>query len=337
MMDQIDIQRQIELPWFNNSQKNLFEAYDNERLPHGIIIAAPNGSGKREFSNQFIKSILCEASKLKLNKFCGQCKSCRLFDAQTHPDFYLLDRLTDNKGKQKKSIGIDQVRNLTEKLSEMSQLSGWRVALIASVSALTRASFNALLKTLEEPGQNTLLILLSDNLQTIPATVKSRCRIIQPELKTSTLKHWLISQTEVNEAIAVQALNSCFNAPLKAKDFIQNNGINIEKAFYQLCDQLLLNQIAPHELNEKSGLDIDVIWRLLANYFYQVEKDILTGGGLQVYHVLPLKLPFQLYTKVLEVNRAQLAGSNLQLNLQLQAILIQWFEVGRKIAHISNS
>jgi DNA polymerase-3 subunit delta' len=337
MNEVINNKSNINLPWFDDSQNSLFEAYNNNRLPHGIIIAAAKGSGKREFSDHLIKSLLCETSRNELNNFCSQCKSCLLFDSKSHPDFYLLECLVDNKGKQKKSIGIDQVRSLTHKLGDMSQLGGWRIALIASVSALTTASFNALLKTLEEPGQKTLLLLQSDNLQTIPATVKSRCRIIQPELKSQVLQDWLINQTGVDKQQASQALKSCFNAPLKAKDFIQNDGLRLENRFYELCDQLLLNQIAPHELVDKSEIEIETVLSLLSNYYYQVEKAILMGTGLPQYQALPTKLPFQLYAKVLELNRAQIAGSNLQPNLQLQAILIQWFEIGRKIAHLSNA
>lgn len=324
-----------ELPWFKQNLFTLTQAYDNKRLPHGMVIAAPAGSGKRFFANQLIKSLICDTSRDKLQAFCGNCKSCLLFDADTHPDFYLLDRLTDNKGKQKKSIGIDQVRHLTSKLADMPQLGGWRVALITSVSALTTASFNALLKTLEEPGNNTLLVLLADNLQTIPATVKSRCRIIQPELRPDMLRTWLINVSNKSTMDVEHALKSCFNAPLKAKDFLLNGGLEQEQRFYQLCDQLLANKITPQELIEKSEIDGEQLWILLAGYYYHVEQSILIDDKTNQYQHLPTKLPFQLYAKVIEYNRAQFSGSNLQSNLQIQTILIQWFEIGRKILNES--
>jgi len=326
-----------QLPWFDNCQSTLIQAYNNQRLPHGIVIAAPNGSGKHLFAKTFIKSLMCKQTNSSFQHFCGQCQTCLLIEADTHPDFYLLDRLTDNKGKQKKSIGIDQVRNLTRKLVEMPQLGGWRVALVLSVSDLTTASFNALLKTLEEPGQKTLLLLLTDNLHTIPATVKSRCQIVQPELKTEILAPWLIQQTNKDENLILSALKSCFNAPIKTKYYLENNGYEIEQNFNQSCDQVLTNQITPQELIGQSNLALDQICDLLANYYYQVERSILIGSGISQYQQLPKKLPFQLYGKVIEFNRAQFAGSNLQPNLQIQAILIQWFEIGRKISNLSKS
>lgn len=319
-------------PWFEDSFKKLADSYNAGCLAHSLLINAADGCGKIDFATNFIQSLFCENSRELLNQACMTCKSCRLFEAGTHPDFYLTDCLTDSKGKQKKSIGIDQIRTLTTKLSDMAQLGGWRVALIVSVSAMTTASFNALLKTLEEPGQKTLLILLSDNLQRIPATIRSRCQIIQPKLTTDTLQRWLIEQTGQSKTQALDALKSCYNAPLTAKQYIENDGGEKKQQFYQLCDQILLGQTMPQALFELSDIAVDELWRYLAEYFNYVQISILTQQGLPLYQKLPTKLAFQLYHKLIEYNRAQIVGSNLQETLQLQAILIQWFEVGRKIS-----
>ncbi len=324
------------LPWFKACYEKLCLANASDRLAHGILISAPEGSGKRLFADYLIKSLLCENSKKQLAPFCSSCKSCLLIQANSHPDYYLLDCLIDNKGKQKKSIGIDQVRQLTLKLTEMPQLGGWRIALISSVSALTTASFNALLKSLEEPNQKTLLLLLTDNLQTVPATVRSRCQLIQPDLNVEQIKQWLLVHSEKNEVEITQALNSCFNAPLKAIDYLESNTGEKEQSFYLLCDQLLTNQITPQELAEAIPFSVEETWLLFASYIHKVQLAILTGEGIKQYQLLPVKLPSLIYAKIADYHRGQFAGSNLQPNLQLQAILILWFEEGRKITNYIN-
>lgn len=323
-------------PWFRRCFEKLSQAYSSQRLAHGIIISAPAGSGKRGFANYLIKSLLCEKSKNQLSQFCSSCKSCLLIEANSHPDYYLLECLVDNNGKQKKSIGIDQVRHLTQKLAEMPQLGGWRIALITSVSALTTASFNALLKSLEEPHQKTLLLLISDNLQIVPATVRSRCQLIQPDLNIELIKQWLLDNGDSNEARINQALKSCFNAPLKSKEYLVSGGLESEQKFYLLCDQLLTNQITPQDLIEQCSLEPENIWLLFASYIHRVQLAISKGEGIRQYHFLPVKLPFLIYEKIVDYNRAQFAGSNLQANIQLQAILILWFEEGRKILNHIN-
>jgi len=322
-------------PWFEPAQKNLARALQSDRMAHAILITADFGCGKFEFASNLSQRLLCVNQNL-LEPACGQCKSCLLFAAQTHPDFYLIQQLIDNKGKQKRSIGIEQIRLLTDKLADTAQLGGWRIALIASVSAMTTAAYNALLKTLEEPGRNTLLLLLADNAQRVPATIRSRCQVVQPDLNRNKLTDWLVTQSGHSAEAVEQSLNACFDAPLKARSYLETAAYEDEADFYQRCDQILLNDLTPQELLGQSTIEEKVLWQSLTGYFYQVEKARLENSGLSQYQKLPIQLPFELFEKLLEFNRAQLAGSNLQAPLQLQSILIQWYEAGRKIRYYSN-
>lgn len=322
-------------PWFASCYEILTKAYNSQRLPHGLLVNAVSGSGKMSFAQSLAKDILCERSKTCLQSACGSCKSCLLFKANSHPDFYLVERLLDNKGKQKQSIGIDQIRMLNSKLVDTPQLSGWRVALIESVEAMTVASFNALLKTLEEPGRNTLLLLLACNLHQIPATIKSRCQVVQPDLTGEQVKKWLLENSSGVESSVEFAIDSCFNAPLKAKQYLESDAAQAEQQLYQLFDQLLLNLATPQSVLEAFKLEEADIWRILATYFYRVEQARLTGAGLAEYSQLSPRLAFDLYQKTIDYNKAKFSGSNLQSKLQLQSILIQWFESGRKMLYYS--
>lgn len=327
--------------WLKESFAQITRSFDADKLPHGLLLVAPNQSGKSLLAMSLAKSLLCEQSKQQFSQACGECKSCKLIDAQSHPDLSRVDCLVDSKGKQKKSIGIDQIRQLTGKLVETSQLGGWRIAIIMSVEKMTRGAFNALLKTLEEPGDNTLVLLLANSLQQVPATIKSRCQLMQLKLTEKQLVPWLTQAAQCDELTALRALNQCHFAPFAALTYIREGTEKTLETFNQGLNKVLANELTAEEfLNEYSHLD-DTLWIQLAKYFKNVQLSVLKldkdqNSDQNIYQKVPKNIASQLYAQLIEYNRAQCAGSNLQSNLQLEAILIQWFEIGRKIVHYSN-
>ena len=320
--------------WLEEAFKRTKISFDTGKMPHALLLVAPGHSGKKIYAAQLAKSILCHTSTELLNSACGQCKSCLLVDAASHPDLSEIDCLIDNKGKQKKSIGIDQIRQLTGKLVETSQLNGWRIAIIASVEKMTRGAFNAILKTLEEPGDKTLVLMLANSLQQVPATIKSRCQLLRLRLVDQQLSPWLMQQSGCGESEALNALNQCHFAPFAALDYIKDDIANMYQKLNQGLDDILTTELTPSEfLAEYTQLD-DLLWLQIAKYFQNVQLSILKSDR-ETYAKVPKSLATRLYFELVEYNRAQCAGSNLQNNLQLEAILIQWFELGRKIVHYS--
>jgi len=321
--------------WLEESFNQLEKSFNADKLPHGLLLVAPHLSGKSLFASSLAKSLLCEQSGETLSRACGQCKSCLLVDARSHPDLSQIDCLFDNKGKQKKSIGIDQVRQLTNKLVEKPQLGGWRVAVIMSVEKLTRGAFNALLKTLEEPGDKTLLLLLANSLQQVPATIRSRCQLQRLKLTEQNIMPWLTQSANCDESDANNALQNCDFAPFAALDYLTNDTGKTYQALNQALDKILTNDLTAEAfLTEFSDLE-DTLWKQIAKYFQNVQLSVLEFKQ-DNYQKVPIKAASELYSLLVEYNRAQSAGSNLQTNLQLEAILIQWFEIGRKIVHYSN-
>ena len=325
-------------PWFQSIEQQVLKSVNANRLAHGLLLDAPAGSGKLDFARELAQWLLCNQSNDHQVSGCGTCKSCQLFSAESHPDYYLLDRLVDSKGKSKQSIGIDQIRTLTEKLIASPQLSGWRVAVIRSVGDLTSASFNALLKTLEEPGKNTLLILLTHNLQKVPATIKSRCQILKPELSLQSIAGWVKNKfPDVNDQVLKEILKDCDNAPLKAVSLIESEFTAEKSSFYRQMDDLLTNKVTPNEVLNVIELNSN-LWLILSGYFQQKASMKLTTEQAQgILSALDIHFVFELYDQVIAFQKGQFAGSNLQEKLQFQAILIKWYEIGRKLIHISKS
>jgi DNA polymerase-3 subunit delta' len=105
---------------------------------------------------------------------CGQCKGCILRGAGNHPDFF---ELLPEEGKN--SIGVDAAREVSGFLTMTSFAGGYKVALVDPAEIMTVNASNSLLKTLEEPPGNSILILVSEQPAGLPATVRSRCQEIR--------------------------------------------------------------------------------------------------------------------------------------------------------------
>lgn len=326
--------------WLEETMLHIKKAYEQGKIAHGLLVAAPKDSGKNLFATTLASSILCSRTndststpeqKQMLTKACGQCKNCLLIEANNHPDLSIVDCLVDNKGKQKKTIGIDQIRQLTDKLITTPQLGGWRIVIIVSVEKMTRAAFNAILKTLEEPGDKTLLLLLANSTHQVPATIKSRCQLLSLKLSENNVLPWLTKATTASDTEAKHALSETLYAPFAAKNFIENKEDQQNRQFSHDMDAVLQTKLLPQEFISLYSALNDVLWIQMANYFKKTLVSILKSNQ-GMYSKLPKTQVSQLYAELIEYNRAQCSGSNLQVNLQLEAVLIQWFEIGRKIA-----
>lgn len=143
-------------------------------LPHALLLCGPQGLGKRDFLRRFVRGLLCQHPQE--GDACGTCRSCLLFAAGTHPDYVALSYGLRKDGVQRQDIVVDQIRDLSARLATSSQFGGWQVASIDPADAMNAAAANALLKTLEEPASQTMLILVADAPWRMPATIRSRCQ-----------------------------------------------------------------------------------------------------------------------------------------------------------------
>jgi DNA polymerase-3 subunit delta' len=170
-----------------------------ERLPHAVLLHGGRGIGKRHLAMAFGQLLLCEAPRGE--RACGECASCQLMAADNHPDFRWLvpaadmparaDDEADEEseeapapgGRSKKApsreILIDQVRRVGEFLGLSSHRGGRRVVLLAPVEALNGPAANALLKMLEEPPSGAVFLALTDDVDAVMPTIRSRCVLLR--------------------------------------------------------------------------------------------------------------------------------------------------------------
>ena len=155
------------LPWLAPLRARLTAMLAQRRLPHGLLIYGPPGAGQPDIGHWLAGRLFCRGAA---GDACGECADCRLYLAGTHPDFRWIGVLPDRK-----EIGIEQLRSLTEAFSLRSYRGGPKVALIEPAEAMNIKSFNALLKTLEEPPAETYLMLATSRSDRMPRTIASRC------------------------------------------------------------------------------------------------------------------------------------------------------------------
>ena len=201
--------------WQQAVWERLTQLADTQRLPHALLVSGHAGIGKERLASAFAARLLCQAPTGQ--GACGQCKSCSLLGAGSHPDLVVLSPETDAKTeKTAKFIKVDQVRELVGFAEKSAQLGGYRVVIITPAHLLNVQAANALLKTLEEPGSRTLILLVTSQPLSLAATIRSRCQQVAlpiPAEKDSLF--WLSPQLrDENTAKLLMALSD--GAPLAA-------------------------------------------------------------------------------------------------------------------------
>lgn len=173
------------------------------RLPHALLLKGAAGIGKLDLAMDYAQAILCE-SPLENGMACHQCPSCHWFAQESHPDFRLVqpEVLNESEDAEKESgkkasseISVAQIRALANFATLSSHAGGYRVILIHPAEAMNANSANALLKTLEEPTDKLLFLLISHKPQQLLPTILSRCLSIavpMPEVEQSS--SWLKQQ-----------------------------------------------------------------------------------------------------------------------------------------------
>lgn len=158
-------------PWHNSSWDKFVTAKSKNHLPHALLISGTEGTGKLDFAKRIATALLC-TSPIN-DEACQNCKSCKTYQAGANPDFMSIELL---EGKQQ--IAVDQIRQLSNFISYTRSFEAYRVILLNPVERMNTNAANSLLKSLEEPASNTVIILVASNLGRIIPTIKSRCQLL---------------------------------------------------------------------------------------------------------------------------------------------------------------
>lgn len=177
----------------------------NDRLAHAYLFYGPEHIGKEMVANYFAASLLCQELRIKNQESripCKECVYCQQVFKGIHPDIYRLEKQQD-----KKNIGIDEIRQLQRKLSLSSLTGSYKIAIINNADDLSLEAANSLLKTIEEPSEKAIIILLARHINLLPLTIHSRCRILRflpvskEEISLYLKKNFNLSETRARELV----------------------------------------------------------------------------------------------------------------------------------------
>jgi DNA polymerase-3 subunit delta' len=198
-------------PWLEASWRQLCQARMQGRMPHALLLSGPRGVGKRDFAQALARALLCREPDAD-GQACGQCQPCRQWQTGSPPDFLRVE--PEEEGK---AIKVDQVRGLCAELSLTSHGGGYKVALLQPAERMNVNAANSLLKTLEEPTDNTVLLLVTERPAQLPATIRSRCQQLGfPAPSREDALAWLGNQASIGAERAGLLLDLSAGAPLQA-------------------------------------------------------------------------------------------------------------------------
>ena len=303
------------LPWQDTRWRQLLNALQENRLSHALLVSGSAGIGKQHFCCALAALLLCH--NRTGDAACGYCKSCELLRAGTHSDMRWVGAEQGSR-----QIKIDQIRRFIEFVSRTAALGEYKVVLVKPAEAMNPNAANALLKTLEEPADNTCLLLIADDVSRLLPTLRSRCQplpLADPP-KAQSL-HWL-RQVCGESRLAEELLEAAAGKPLHAREIFIAEELGSIRSQRKDLDALLSGAISPLDF-PRLVADQDLA-KVLGQFCARLEQNIrqrVEGGGRN------LTKQFQLLDYLQEERRAVAAGANPNRQLCIEARAMQLIQL----------
>jgi DNA polymerase-3 subunit delta' len=318
-------------PWHRSQWQILRQYFDQQRIPHALLIQGGKGLGKQHLAYAFAKALVCP-HRLLTGHSCGTCSSCKLVDANTHPDLITLKPKEEGK-----DIGIDLIRELMITLRLKPQFEMSRVVIIQAADRLNTAAANAFLKCLEEPNERTCLILLADKPSKLPATILSRCQTILVQKPTKTEAYTWLNTQEITKNCET-LLTLAQGAPLLAQSYFKMEVLTLRKSCFDDWIALSNAQENPIQIAERwakhpmmTVMNWLISWVVdLIKCRHQMQKIELYNPDFQDYFYklspqLTVKNLFTYYEYLLQHRQNQ--GTQVNVQLMFEELFILWSQL----------
>lgn len=250
-------------PWQQTQWQKVQLQQQAGKLPHALLLVGAEGLGKLDFAMHLANSLLCQNQSAD-GSACGVCSACQLLAAKTHPDMLTLQ--AEDKGKV---IKVDEIRQLSARFTLTSQFGGYKVVVIVDAHDMNINASNSLLKTLEEPASDSVLILVSSNPQKLPITVRSRCQLINFALPESQQAIKWLEEQGVDQPIDL--LNLAHGAPLLAMQLKDSDLLGNHQQLIQTLLSVANNQPLLEQAERLSKLPL----AYMLNWLYDWVQDLV--------------------------------------------------------------
>jgi DNA polymerase-3 subunit delta' len=262
-------------PWQVDVWTSLVRRHRTAGLPHALLITGSAGIGKHELSLNVARWLLCQNPA---EEACGQCHSCQLWAAGSHPDFMLCQPEENSK-----QIRIDNVRKVNELIFQTPQISQCQVVILRPAEVMNVNAANALLKTLEEPPGESFILLETERFGSVLPTIRSRCQRINLALPSyDASKDWLQDQG-VGPADADIALARNGGAPVAAMNWLSSGVATVQEKWVSELQQWTTSSLPLDKIASSwSKLEFQTV----IQWFYQWSCDVLKAAcGADAKHL----------------------------------------------------
>lgn len=310
-------------PWQQRAYDHAAAALDAGRMGHGLLICGPEGLGKRAVAERLAERVLCAESVSSVSTPAAE-RSRHLIAVGTHPDLQIISFVANKSGdKLRTEIVIEQMRELSQKLSLTPQYGVAQVAIIDPADAINRSACNALLKTLEEPAEARYLWLISADPARLPATIRSRCQRLEFKLPPhDEALAWLLAQGHP-QAAAEEALDAARGHPGLADQWLREDGMALRRQVATDLARLEGGQVGALEIAQRWSGDEHAGMRL------RHAADLALTRAAAIGSTDPVRL-HRLAAWFDAANRTRdLMQTTVRADLAMMDLLLAWCDMAR--------
>ena len=330
-------------PWHKKASDKLDKMIEQNHMPHALLITGVEKIGKFDFTQSLIKKLLCPKAS------CDRCELCNALnndDPMSELDHSVLIRRShypnliycrtelNDSGSMSKDIRVDQIRAFCESLGKTAE--SLQIGVVFYADQMNNNAANSLLKTLEEPRQNTLIILLAHNADRLPMTILSRCQAIHinPSYDEETAE-WVAEQIDIDTRSdygPMLLLDSAHGVPHRAIDDLKGDFYFQYQSWQNLLLEIALSPTKIKDTEIFSDNELDVLKCLQHLISEGIKIKILNhdGANLELNKVIEKSSFNHLFKLLDDTNQAiSLSQTTVNMKLLLDNVLVVW-------SHITN-
>jgi len=259
----------------------LNKAVKNGRMGHAYLFYGPEHIGKFTVAKSLAKTFYCDQKPVSIERVCGECVQCRLIEQNRHAGVFLLDTQNTlvSKKDKRKDIPIGDIRELRRRLSFAPTAGETRVVIINEAQKLSQEAADAFLKILEEPGAQTVFILVCSSKESLPSTIVSRTQSIGfSGLSDEALDNFIAEKIADNKLKKELVFFSSGRPGVLFKLLEDKNELANERKFWQQIDSIFQNRDLGESFRFSEKISFDEELRSkTAGYFINMLRSRLLG------------------------------------------------------------